>query len=186
MATKAIHLELVIDLSTKIFLNALKRFISRRGKCDSITSDNGRNFIEASNAFRSMREYLLHPTHQIKIIDFAATQGITWKFIPPYSSHMGGLWESNVKSVKTHIKTVINNTLLSFEDLYTVLTQIEAILNSRPLSPLSNAPDELDMLTPGHFLIRTSLLSLPEPSMLDLFVSRVNRYQLLTQLQQSF
>jgi len=91
-----------------------------------------------------------------------------------------------VKAVKTDLKTVINDTLLSFEELYTVITQVEAILNSRPLCPLSNSPDELEVLTPGHFLIGTSLLALPEESVLEVPVCRTNRYQLLTQLQQSF
>jgi len=67
-----------------------------------------------------------------------------------------------------------------------VLTQIEAILNSRPLCPLSNSPDELEVLTPGHFLIGTSLLALPEESLLDIPSNRINRYQLITQFQQSF
>lgn len=88
--------------------------------------------------------------------------------------------------MKTHLKTVINETLLTFEEFYTVLTQIEAILNSRPLCPLSSSPDELEVLTSGHFLIGTLLLSLPETSLLEIPSNRVNRYQLLTQLQQSF
>ncbi|KYN00594.1 hypothetical protein ALC62_08632, partial [Cyphomyrmex costatus] len=179
MATKAIHLELVSDLSTEGFLNALKRFISRRGKCDSILSDNGRNFVGAS-------QFLSQSDHQATIINYASNLGILWKFIPPHSPHMGGLWKANVKSVKTHLKAVINDTLLSFEEFYTVLTQIEAILNSRPLCPLSNSPDELEVLIPGHFLIGTSLMALPEKSVLDIPQNRINRYQLLTHLQQSF
>jgi len=91
-----------------------------------------------------------------------------------------------VKSVKTHLKTVINDTLLSFKELYTVITQVEAILNSRPSCPLSNSPDELEVLMPGHFLIGTSLLALPEKSVLEVPVCCTDRYQLLTQLQQSF
>lgn len=76
--------------------------------------------------------------------------------------------------------------MLSLEELYTIFTQIEAILNSRPLCPLSNAPDDLEILIPGHFLIGTSLLALPEQLVLDIPLNRTNRYQLLTQLQQSF
>ncbi|XP_018406879.1 PREDICTED: uncharacterized protein LOC108782971 [Cyphomyrmex costatus] len=186
MATKAIHLELVSDLSTEGFLNALKRFISRRGKCDSILSDNGRNFVGASNILRQLGQFLSHSDHQATIVNYASDLGISWKFIPPHSPHMGGLWEANVKAVKTHLKTVINDTPLSFEEFYTVLTQIEAILNSRPLCPLSNSPDELEVLTPGHFLIGTSLMALPEKSVLDIPQNRINRYQLLMHLQQSF
>lgn len=96
------------------------------------------------------------------------------------------MWEVNVKSIKIHLRTVINETLLFFKELYTILTQIETILNSRPLCPLSSAQDELEVLTPGYFLIETSLLALPEKLVLDIPVNRTNRYQLLTQLQQSF
>lgn len=186
MATKAVHIELVSDLTTEMFLNALKRFISRRGKCESILSDNGKNFVGANNVLRSLGEFLSNTEFQSKIVNFNVNQGISWKFLPPHSPHMGGLWEANVKSIKTHLKVVINETLLSFEELYTVLTQIEAILNSRPLCPLSDTPDDLEVLTPGHFLIGTSLLTLPDKSVLDIPLNRLNRYQLITQLQQSF
>jgi len=110
MATKAIHLELVSDLTTEMFLNALKRFVSRRGKCDSILSDNGKNFLGAKNVMQRIGEFLSHPETQAKVTDFASNQGIAWKFIPPHSPHMGGLWEANVKSVKTHLRIVINDT----------------------------------------------------------------------------
>lgn len=184
MVTKAIHLELVTDRMTEAFLNALKRFIARREKCESIISDNGKNFLGASNALR-LGEFLIHPESQARIVDVAANREISWKFIPPHSPHMGGLWKANIKSVKTHLRAVTNETLLSFEELYTILTQIEAILNSRPLCPLSSASEELEVLT-GHFLIGTSLLALPEESVLHIPTNRTNRYQLLTQLQQSF
>ena len=146
MATKAIHLELVSDL-TKMFLNVLKRFVSRRGKCDSILSDNGKNFFEARNlaanrgisvtSRKSSKNYWLCVQSRYLV-------EIHFTTFP----HIGDLWEANVKSVKTHLKAVINDTLLSFEELYIVLSQIEAILNSRPLS---NTPDKLDILTPGIF-----------------------------------
>lgn len=104
MAIKVIHLELVSDLITEAFLNAFKRFISRRGKCESILSDNGKNFVGASNVLREMGQFLSHPDHQTTIINYASDLGISWKFIPPHSPHMGELWEANVKIVKTHLK----------------------------------------------------------------------------------
>lgn len=154
MATKAIHIELVSDLTTEMFLNALKRFISRRGKRNSILSDNGKNFLGASNALRQMDEFLSQSEHQTKIINFAADHGISWKFIPPHCLHMGGLWEVNVKSIKTYLKAVIHETLLSFEELYIVLVQIEVILDSRPLCPLSSTPDELAVLLLDIFKLK--------------------------------
>lgn len=88
-----------------------------------------------------------------------------------------------MKAVKTHLKAVINDIPVSFEELSTVITQVEAILNSRPLCALSSDPNDLEALTPGHFLIGTALFALPETSVTDI---PSNRYQLLMQFQQSF
>lgn len=75
-----------------------------------------------------------------KVVEFTAEQRIKWTFIPLYSPHVGGLWESTVKAAKSHLKTVINQTSLTLEELIyrrnnTIFAQIEAILNSRPLTP---------------------------------------------------
>lgn len=72
----------------------------------------------------------------------------SWHFIPPRSPHFGGLWEAGVKSVKFHIKRVASNVNLAFEEYYTLLTQIEAVLNSRPLSSLSTNINDPEPLTP--------------------------------------
>ncbi|XP_018373062.1 PREDICTED: uncharacterized protein LOC108767595 [Trachymyrmex cornetzi] len=76
-----------------------------------IWSDNGKNFLGANNALRQMGEFLSNSEQQAKVIEFASNRGISWRFIPPHSPHMGGLWEANIKAVKTHLKTVINETL---------------------------------------------------------------------------
>ncbi|GFX22888.1 integrase catalytic domain-containing protein [Trichonephila clavipes] len=89
---------------------------------------------------------------------------IEWHFSPPVSPHFGGLWEAGVKSIKYHLKRVIGNTNLTFEEFSTLLTQVEAILNSRPLVSLDcdNDPDSLNILTPSHFLIGEVITSSPE------------------------
>lgn len=99
IATKAVHLELVSDLTTKIFLNALKRFVSRRKICESIMSDNGKNFLDVSNLLRQVSEFLSHPENQAKITNFASNQGISWKFLPLHSPH-GRTVESERKGGK--------------------------------------------------------------------------------------
>lgn len=85
--------------------------------------------------------------------------------IPPAAPRFGGLWESAVKSAKHQLYRVVGETRLTYEELYTVLKQVEACLNSRPLSPLSTDPNDLTPLTPGHFLIGDSLLAILEPDL---------------------
>lgn len=74
---------------------------------------------------------------------------------------MGGLWEAAIKSAKMHLRKITGTTPLTYEELYTLLVQIEACLNSRPLCPMSNDGTDLQVLTPGHFLIGAPLTSLP-------------------------
>ena len=88
---------------------------------------------------------------------------------------MGGLWESAVKSSKTHLKKVCDPHKLTFEELTTLAAQIEAILNSKPLTPMSDDPDDLSPLTPGHFLIGRALTSIPEPDFINTDTNRLNR-----------
>ena len=87
---------------------------------------------------------------------------------------------------KTQLKKVVGNTVLTFEELTTVMTQIEACLNSRPLYPISNDPLDLNVLTPGHFLVGAPLTSLPQNDLSDINIGRLTRYQLVTQIIQSF
>jgi len=115
-----------------------------------------------------------------------ASDGITWKFIPPSAPHFGGLWEAGVKSVKHHLKRIIGTHTLSIEEFSTLLTQIEACLNSRPICALNDDPNDLSPLTPGHFLVGGPLIAIPEESVLDLKESRLNRWQRLRRLHEQF
>lgn len=180
--TKAVHLELVTDLTKDAFLLALKRFVSRRGLPVCIYSDNGTNFCAANNELKELGKFIRDNEKDIE--HCAAKNEITWKFIPPQSPHFGGLWEAGVKSVKTHLKRVLKGTPLTFEHLYTLLTKIEAILNSRPLSPLSDSPNDFTPLTPSHFLIGRPLITVPENDVTQVPVNRLSLYQHLNQITQ--
>ena len=106
--------------------------------------------------------------------------------IPPRAPHFGGLWEAAVKSVKKHLSRVSGETRLTYEEMYTVLTQVEGCLNSRPLAPLSNYPNDLTPLTPGHFLIGDSLSAIPRQDLVDVPRNRLSRYEHLQQMLQHF
>ncbi|XP_048506918.1 uncharacterized protein LOC125500006 [Athalia rosae] len=186
LTTKAIHLEVAVDLSTTGFLNAFKRFIARRGRPSDMYSDNGTNFVGANNELKELRSLLQDEQNRATITNYFAQESINWHFNPPNSPHFGGLWEAGVKSVKTHLRKIIGNALLTFEELYTTFSLIEACLNSRPLTPISNDPDDLIPLTPGHFLIGEPLTALPQPDLLDVPLNRLTRYQRITQLKQHF
>ncbi|XP_072389396.1 uncharacterized protein [Diabrotica undecimpunctata] len=181
LATKAIHLEVVSSLTTECFIAALRRFTSRRGKCASILSDNGSTFKGANNELSNFLK-----TNNSAIHDRLSSEGIDWKFIPPRSPHFGGIWEAGVKSVKYHLKRVISNTVLSYEEFSTVLIQIEAILNSRPLFPMSNDPSDLLPLTPAHFLVGSPLTSVPDRNLLDVMENRLSRFQRVQQMVQCY
>lgn len=99
---------------------------------------------------------------------------------------MGGKWEALIKSIKYHLHRTIGETKLTYEEASTLLTQIEAILNSRPLEPLSDDPTDLLTLTPGHFLIGTPLQALPEPCLTELSTTRLSKWQFIQQRVQQF
>lgn len=91
----------------------------------------------------------------------SAIEGFTWKFNPANCPHMGGLWESNLKSMKRHIAKVIGPRMLDFLEMESLLIQVEACMNSRPLCTVSSELDDPEIITPGHFLIGRSPVSLP-------------------------
>lgn len=186
MATRSVHLELAGDLSSESFMNALYRFIGRRGVCKTMHSDNGTNFVGAVRKLKELKELLNDELHRKKIEKFCESKEIEWKFIPPGAPHMGGTWESMVKSVKTLLVHFLGKELLYFEEMSTILVQIEAVLNSRPLTVLTEDPNDLTALTPGHFLIGRPLTELAEPDLTDLNINRLTRFQYLSRLKQEF
>ncbi|CAH2090125.1 unnamed protein product [Euphydryas editha] len=149
MATRAVHIEAVSDLTTEGFLAAFKRFVARRGHCRHIWSDNATNFVGAA---KELQILFNQESSMFKdIVTALATSQTEWHFIPSHAPNFGGLWEAGVKSVKYHLKRVVGGSTLTFEELSTVLCQIEACLNSKPLSRGSNDPEDPVPLTPGHF-----------------------------------
>lgn len=161
MVVKAVHIEIVSDLTSTAFLAAYRRFTNRRGLCKTMYSDNSTTFQGAEGELRVMFEEI--SAFSQEIASAVAQDGVQWTYIPPRAPNFGGLWEANVRSFKRHLRRVIQESKLTFEEFYTVATSIEACLNSRPLSPLSSNAQDISALTPGHFLIGDSLKSVPEP-----------------------
>nr|XP_031829449.1 uncharacterized protein LOC116425623 [Nomia melanderi] len=173
-ATKAVHLEVVSDLTTEAFMAALKRFIARRGLCRNLYSDNGTNFVGANNEITEVYRDLQKSE---RVQRFLADKEISWHFMPALSPHFGGLWEAAVKSFKHHLKRVVGEELFTFEQFNTFVIEIEAILNSRPLTPLSSDPNDPSALSPAHFLIGNSLTSMPETDFKDTATNRLSHWQ---------
>ena len=160
-STKAVHLETVTDLTTAAFIATLRRFTARRGKPSVIWSDHGTNFAGAA---REIKELFKTPETRKALSDHCSKQGIQWKFIPEQSPHFGGLWEAAVKSLKFHFRRIVGDVKVTFEEFTTIVTQIEACLNSRPLTPLPENSDGIEVLTPGHFIIGRPLEAIPDPN----------------------
>ncbi len=158
--TSAIHLELATDLSTETFLAALRGFFSIRGKYNRMYTDNGTNFIGAKRSLDEMKKLLSSSQHKDQIVNTLADEGIQWTFIPPRAPRWGGKWESAVRCVKLHLQRAIGNTTLTYEQMRTLLAQISAVVNSRPLCYTSDTNDSY--LSPAHFLIGRPFTIIPE------------------------
>ncbi|XP_075990293.1 uncharacterized protein LOC142985936 [Anticarsia gemmatalis] len=181
MVTKAVHLELVSDLSTLTFLAAFKRMCARRGTPKNMFSDNGTNFVGAAKLLQ--HDFERYQTFQnTEFYDAMSNLQVKWHFNAPLWPTAGGLWEAAVKSMKHHLHRVLGEQKLTFEQFTTLLTQIEACLNSRPLCPLTEDVDDLEYLTPGHFLIGGPLFSLPQQEEDFAHYDLRNRWRLVEQI----
>ncbi|XP_077278039.1 uncharacterized protein LOC143906112 [Temnothorax americanus] len=186
MSIKAIHLEVVSDLTSYGFLASLRRFVARRGLPEHIYSDNGTNFIGANNQLKKMYALFNSEEHKDHINKFASEHRIVWHFIPPIAPHFGGLWESTVKLFKHHFKRVVGDSLFTFEELNTFVIEVEGILNSRPITSLSSDPNDMMVLTPAHYLIGKPLTTLPEGDLLCVPVNRLSTWQHISKVRQDF
>lgn len=182
-ATRAIHLEIISELSSEALIACLKRFFARRGKCSTIFSDNATNFRGACNELKKL--FKLVNSQEPQLLDYLLLEEIEWKFIPPRAPHFGGIWEAGVKSFKTHLKKTIGDSKLTLEEFLTLVTQIEGMLNSRPITPLSSDSKDLNALTPGHFLIGRPIIAPVEPDLSTERDSRLTRWTRVTKMVQN-
>ncbi|GFW07910.1 integrase catalytic domain-containing protein [Trichonephila clavipes] len=151
---RAVHLELTSSLSTDAFLLSLRRFIARRGRPRVIYSDNGTNFRGAHGELSGI--------DWEKVLKLATIQRIIWKFNPPTVAWWGGWWERLVHVLKELLRRTLGNAILMTEELQTVLCDCESVINSRPLTYLSENSDDLVPLSPAMFLVENRNLDVPD------------------------
>lgn len=167
--TRAVHLELAVDLTADTFLNVFRRFVARRSCPQIMISDNGRYFQLSSSLLRQIME-------NARVKRELEERGCRWKFIPPKSPWQGGFYERLIGVIKGCLKKTLFKKRVSIEDLYTIVAEVENRVNNRPLTYVSDDINELEALTPSHLICGRRLKSIPlvthtleedDPSYLD-------------------
>ena len=183
MATKGVHLEIIDSATTEGFLATLRNLICRRGPPSDIYSDNG---VGARNDLELLYEWLQQSEKDESLRNFLLDNRITWHMTPKRAPHFGGLWEAAVKAAKYHLKRIIGEQVLTFKEFNSVIIQVEACMNSRPLMhQYCHSPDGIEPLTAAHLLIGRALMAYPETE-IDLSMAQTERWTLCQQIVQGF
>ena len=150
LSSRAVHLEVLFSLDTDSFLSALSRFMLRRGPIKIIRSDNGTNFTSGN---RELNTHLA--AWNVQCESWLTRKGIEWKFQPPGASHFGGVWERLIRIVRNVLDAILSeqNIKLHDERLNTLMCEVENIINNRPITELSDDPNDLEHSTPNHLLL---------------------------------
>ena len=187
MATKAVYLKVVRDLCSDGFLAALHCFIARRGCPETLTTDNGTNFIGAQRELKYLYDLLNAPKTRDAVDRYCTAQSIKWSHTPARSPHFGGLWEAAVKSMKLLLNKVVGPYHLFIDELYSLTVNVESVLNSHPLTPHDSASDDgIEVLTPEHFLVGKAPKAVPAPDFSKRNISGLSRWNLRQRLIADF
>lgn len=164
MSTRAVHIEVIESMDTSCCINALRRFFAIRGPAKQLRSDCGTNFIAASKELKLTKQQQ-GPSIQRYLSD----QGCSWEFNPPYSSHMGGSWERMIGVARRIFDSILlqEHVHLSHEVLCTFMCEVSAIINARPLTPVSTDPDAPFPLTPTTLLTQKGAVPPPPGNFSD-------------------
>ncbi|VDI05043.1 Hypothetical predicted protein [Mytilus galloprovincialis] len=149
--TRAIHIEVIEELSSSSFINCLRRFISLRGDVQEIRSDRGTNFVGATDHLNAN----VVNVEDTAIKHFLDNSKVTWIFNPPHSSHMGGVWERMIGVTRRILDSMmmdIQSRHLTHEVFITLMAEVCAIVNSRPIVPVSTDPDSPTILSPASLI----------------------------------
>lgn len=159
---RAVYLELAHSLNADSCINAIRRFVARRGPIKVMRSDNGTNLVRAERELKESIQSLNHTQIQNKLLD----KGIKWMFNPPSGSHHGGIWERQIRTIRRILSALMQQQTLDEEGLTTLFCEVEAIINDRPITKVSNVPGDLEPLTPNHLLLHKTKPFLP-PGVFD-------------------
>ena len=158
--TRAVHLEIVTDLSTETFLQAFRRFSSRKSLPRTMISDNASTYLAAAD---ELKELFTSPL----LSDALSRKGVQWQFIPKRAPWYGGFWERLIGLTKVSLKKILGRTFTTLPNLQTLIVEVEAILNDRPLTHLSSDVTDPEPLTPSHLIYGRRIVMLPHLSCED-------------------
>ena len=157
LTSRAVHLEVANSLDTDSYINALRRFIARRGQVKKIRSDNGTNFVGAERELKqSLQQWNLSQIQSAML-----QKNIDWQFNPPAGSHHGGVWERIIRTIRKAMNSVLKEQTLDDEGLHTLMCEIEYTINDRPITKNTDHHSDLEPLTPNHLLLMKRKPNLP-------------------------
>ncbi|XP_077864285.1 uncharacterized protein LOC144349654 [Saccoglossus kowalevskii] len=159
MSMRAVHLEVAHSLDTDSCINAIRRFKARRGCVKSIRSDNGTNLVGAKRELQDE----IGKWNQAKIGEVLRQEDLIWKFNPPAGSHFGGVWERHIRTIRKILFSLFKEQTIHLNDeaLHTLFCEVESIINGRPITVISDDPNDYEALTPNHLLLLHTNQSLP-------------------------
>ena len=157
LTIRAVHIEVIHSMNTDSFADSLRRFIARRGRPEIIRSDNGKNFTSGGNEDRKA----ILQWNQRNIHEFLVQRNVQWIFNPPKVSHIGGVWERVIRSVRKVIGALLKKQIMNDEGIATLMCEVEAIINARPLTKVLDDPRDMNALSPSHLLIMKANQSFP-------------------------
>jgi len=175
-ASRAIHLEIVTDLTVESFLQAFRRFAGRRSIPKLLLSDNASTYLAAAEELK----YLFSSTD---LSESLSRKGTEWKFIPKRAPWFGGFWERLIGLTKSTLKKILGGTHATLESLQTIVVEVEALLNDHPLTYVSCDLDDLEPVTPSHLLYGRRIVPLPHCTVEDDEINDPN-FQDVSELRQ--
>ena len=148
LVSRAVHIEIANSLETDCFINTLRRFVACRGPVREIRCDNGTNFVGTKRELHGAMNEMDHS----EITEKLQHHQIDWKFNPPAASHMGGVWERQIRTARRILYTLLHEhgSRLDDESLQTLMCEVEAIINSRPLIVTSSDSKDPLPLSPSQ------------------------------------